>query len=70
MKGKKCACGKLSSHTFWIKGCVKVNMCCECYVLAGNPPADWHQGCMKTYNETKLIRQKKINVIKNTKLNK
>lgn len=23
--------------------------CCQCYVEAGNPPADWHQGCMETY---------------------
>lgn len=23
-------------------------LCCICYVVAGNPPADWHTYCMKT----------------------
>ena len=25
-------------------------LCCECYVKAGNPPADWHTICMATHN--------------------
>lgn len=25
-------------------------LCCECYVKAGNPPADWHVICIATYN--------------------
>jgi hypothetical protein len=28
-------------------------MCCECYVKAGNPPADWHLVCMATYDNFK-----------------
>lgn len=27
--------------------------CCGCYVKAGNPPADWHTVCMRTYAEMK-----------------
>lgn len=23
------------------------NLCCYCYVSAGNPPADWHVDCMR-----------------------
>lgn len=28
-------------------------LCCECYVKEGNPPADWHSGCMETYHAMK-----------------
>lgn len=29
------------------------NLCCECYVKAGNPPSDWHPDCMRTFGEIK-----------------
>lgn len=29
--------------------------CCRCYVVAGNPPADWHPVCMLIYNARKGI---------------
>lgn len=45
-----CSCGKPSSHTIYDDGFKKFQ-CCECYIKAGNPPADWHPLCMKTYNE-------------------
>jgi hypothetical protein len=22
-------------------------LCCACYVARGNPPSDWHDGCMQ-----------------------
>lgn len=44
-----CSCGKPASHTIY--GGVKKFQCCECYVKAGNPPADWHSLCMATYNK-------------------
>jgi len=28
-------------------------LCCECYVKEGNPPADWHPKCMETYKKMK-----------------
>lgn len=34
------------SHTIWQRG-EKRTLCCECYVGEGNPPADWHDGCMR-----------------------
>ena len=42
----KCKCGKISSHTTFKNG-NKVRLCCNCYVKAGNAPADWHFGCMQ-----------------------
>lgn len=32
-------------------------LCCKCYVEEGNPPADWHNGCMITYR--RLLGEKK-----------
>jgi hypothetical protein len=47
---KKCSeCGKeitRGSHQFG-----EGVQCCRCYVLLGNPPADWHSGCMSAYYE-------------------
>jgi len=36
-----CACGRIASHVFG-----KLHQCCTCWVAAGNPPADWHPGCV------------------------
>jgi hypothetical protein len=33
-------------HEEW-RGGQKRSMCCGCHVEEGNPPADWHAGCMK-----------------------
>jgi hypothetical protein len=41
-----CGCGATSDHTI-----NKVGLCCACYVAAGNPPADWHLGCMAAFRE-------------------
>ena len=30
-----------------------VRWCCECYVRAGYPPADWHYNCMRVFKELK-----------------
>ncbi|HDY89744.1 MAG TPA: hypothetical protein ENH82_16720 [bacterium] len=39
-------CGeKLSNHSVGDK-----RLCCKCYIEEGNPPADWHRGCMEVYN--------------------
>lgn len=32
--------------------CGNIYLCCVCYVNEGNPPADWHSLCMKTYEQT------------------
>lgn len=34
------------THTIGDKG-----YCCKCYVVNGNPPADWHTLCIETYNK-------------------
>jgi len=39
-----------ASHKLW-KADAYVILCCECYVGAGYPPADWHSACMKAYND-------------------
>jgi len=43
----QCACGKEYSHTITLNR-KTTRMCCECYVKAGYPPADWHKDCMET----------------------
>lgn len=43
-----CKCGQPASHTMGDK-----RMCCDCYVREGNPPADWHAGCMRTWKSIK-----------------
>lgn len=50
----KCECGKISSHTVFEKGKRK-RLCCKCYVQAGNPPADWHRGCMQEAGKIKKL---------------
>ena len=47
-----CACGKRSSHGIWKNG-KNFYQCCECYIKDGNPPADWHDDCMKAYRDLK-----------------
>ena len=43
-------CGKnYANHILF--GDSKIYLCCRCYVLDGNPPADWHNECMETYNK-------------------
>jgi hypothetical protein len=37
-------CGRPSSHHCGLK-----RLCCACYVRIGNPPANWHLGCMATF---------------------
>jgi hypothetical protein len=36
-------------HESWGAKTGKVYQCCECYVKEGNPPSDWHSGCMLAY---------------------
>lgn len=46
-------CGKPGQHTIskhWEQPSDK-HFCCGCYVRNGNSPADWHEDCMKTFNE-------------------
>jgi hypothetical protein len=26
-----------------------IRLCCECYVITGHEPADWHPNCMAAY---------------------
>lgn len=50
----KCVCGAEATHhttRVLFKGWEEIYQCCACYVRAGNSPADWHRGCMKTWNE-------------------
>lgn len=49
-----CKCGAISSHTTFKQG-KEVRLCCACYVKAGNPPADWHIGCMREYGREKEV---------------
>jgi len=46
---KKCKCGKAAMHESWSAKTGNVYQCCECYVKEGNPPSDWHSGCMLAY---------------------
>ena len=50
----KCKCGSIASHTVCGKEKDK-RLCCACYVEAGNPPADWHIGCMRAYGREKEV---------------
>lgn len=52
---EKCECGTISSHTVFEKG-KKKRLCCACYVRAGNPPADWHTGCMREVGKTVVTK--------------
>lgn len=45
-------CGNSANHTTFKDG-KAVRLCCKCYVQAGNPPADWHLGCMREYGKEK-----------------
>lgn len=49
-----CECGAVSNHTTFKQG-VKIRRCCACYVKAGNPPADWHVGCMREAGREKEV---------------
>jgi hypothetical protein len=42
------ACDNCGEHQAMHHG--EKDLCCKCYVEAGNPPADWHRVCMETYN--------------------
>jgi len=44
--GKNEACHRLSTIDS-NKKLVQRNLCCTCYVMEGNPPADWHKECME-----------------------
>jgi hypothetical protein len=33
--------------------CGDRRLCCKCYVNEGNPPADWHTGCMEQHKKIK-----------------
>jgi len=55
----KCACGVISSHTIYEKD-IKKRLCCKCYVQAGNPPADWHDGCMHEAKASAAIEWGKV----------
>lgn len=50
----KCECGSIASHTVYGWGKDK-RLCCACYVKAGNPPTDWHIGCMRAYGREKEV---------------
>ncbi len=44
---KSCSvCGEPSSH--WVG---ERRLCCRCYVKQGNPPSDWHEGCVRAIEE-------------------
>ena len=43
-----CRCGGRARHMVG-GSCV----CCRCYVEAGYPPSDWHEDCMKAYEDKK-----------------
>ena len=46
MEWKPCVkCGKRASHV----QLPERFLCCKCHVEEGNPPADWHLDCMRTF---------------------
>lgn len=46
----RCACGRPPDHAEYSpEEDVRHFYCCECWVRAGNPPADWHARCVATY---------------------
>lgn len=42
-------CGQPSNH--WSGSNGGEHLCCKCYVATGNPPADWHPGCVRAAND-------------------
>jgi hypothetical protein len=57
-KCTKCQINK-PMHTYYdpINNPPQQFLCCECYVKAGNPPADWHPDCIKTYQELLMLKR-------------
>ena len=49
----RCECGSIASHT--VCGEEDKRLCCTCYVKLGNPPADWHIGCMRAHGREKEV---------------
>lgn len=46
-------CGKkIPQHSTYFNGST-TNQCCQCYVLDGNSPSDWHPLCMSTHRNMK-----------------
>ncbi len=45
---KKCKCGKKAMHTTWIGG-KTWHRCCECHIINGGAPADWHPDCVYAF---------------------
>src|SRR4051794_18622428 len=41
------------------------DLCCKCHVANGNPPADWHPGCMKAYEAAKATDQPDLTLLPN-----
>jgi hypothetical protein len=54
MKNKKCKCGEPAMHHYhaWWETQKDVYQCCECHIIDGGVPSDWHEGCM---NATKKL---------------
>jgi hypothetical protein len=42
--GDRCVCGEKPHHSIGPR-----LVRCACYVQEGNPPADWHPGCIRAY---------------------
>lgn len=60
-KWARCVCGKPSNHLIGT-----ISMCCRCYVLAGNPPADWHSECMQIAESKRRVTTVMPIVLENT----
>ena len=56
-----CGSKKNVLHQIWPPNEEKPSWyCCKCYVDGGNPPANWHPECMRTYkNRSKYIEESK-----------
>ena len=37
-----------------------MNVCCKCHVEEGNPPASWHESCLKSYYDLSTTKPPKF----------
>ena len=48
-------CEKRQASHSSAAGRITLDLCCECWIDQGNPPADWHLKCMAAWKRRALL---------------